>query len=366
MTDSSSTASLKVLFTCGREPSYTRNEVILRALRARHYVVEVTDSHAGSLTIRNLRLLPRLIPYLTRDDYDLVFVGFYGYLLMPWVRRLTRRPIVFDAFLSNYDTLCFDRRRFHPHSIAGRLAFRLDRAACNAADRVLLDTASHKSYFADTVQLPDEKLRHLYVGCNEDMFFPQPATRSDDKFRVLYYSSYLPLHGVEHIVTAAGMLKDREDLRFRLIGGGMTYTHVRRLTEQLNLSNVEFLPPVPYAQLPGEIANADLCLGGPFGDTPKARRIVPGKTFQFLSMARPIIAGDTPGNRELLNHEKSAYLVPLADPDALAAAIAAIQDDVALRETLAAGGHACYVERCSEAVIRESLHQILLESTGLR
>ena len=166
---------MKVLFTCGREPNYTRNEVILRALRSRHLVTEVTDSHLGSLTIRNLRVLPRLIPYLTRDDYDLVFVGFYGYLLMPWVRRLTRRPIVFDAFLSNYDTLCFDRRRFRPRSIAGRLAYWLDRFACNAADTVLLDTVSHKSYFAEAFQLPDESLRHLYVGCNEDMFFPQPV-----------------------------------------------------------------------------------------------------------------------------------------------------------------------------------------------
>jgi glycosyltransferase involved in cell wall biosynthesis len=365
MTVSSPSTSLRVLFTCGRESSYTRNEVILRALRARHRITQVTDSHLGSLTIRNLRVLPRLIPHLTRDDYDLVFVGFYGYLLMPWVRRLTRRPIVFDAFLSNYDTLCFDRGRFRPHSIAGRLAFWLDRIACNAADTVLLDTASHKSYFAETFQLPDESLRHLYVGCNEDMFFPQSATRSDARFRVLYYSSYLPLHGVEHIVTAAGMLRDRGDLHFRLIGSGMSYVHVRYLAEHLNLSNIEFLPPVPYAQLPGEIANADLCLAGPFGDTPKARRVIPGKTFQFLSMARPVVAGDTPGNRELLNHEQSAYLVPLADPEALATTIAAIQDDAALRESLATGGHACYVDQCSEAVIRESLHQILLESTGL-
>ncbi len=197
------------------------------------------------------------------------------------------------------------------------------------------------------------------------MFHPQPITRLNDQFRVLYYSSYLPLHGVEHIVTAAGMLQDRADLHFRLIGGGMRYAQVRQLAQQLNVSNVEFLPQVPYAQLPAEIANADLCLGGPFGDTPKARRIIPGKTFQFLSMARPIIASDTPGNRELLNHERSAYLVPLADPRGLAAAIAAIQDDAALRETLAAGGHACYMKRCSEAIIRESLDQILLDSMGL-
>ncbi len=356
-----SNTPLTVLFTCGREPDYTRNEVILRALRARYPVTEVTDSRPSSLVVRSLRILPRLISHLKRDDYDLVLVGFYGYLLMPWVRRLTRRPIIFDAFVSNYDTLCFDRQHFHPHSIGGRLAFWLDSVACNAADRVLLDTASHSAYFVETLGLPAERLRRLYVGCNEDMFFPQQGSPRDDEFRVLYYSSYLPLHGVEYIVMAAGLLKSRKNLRFRLIGQGMSYARVQHLAKQLSVSNVDFLPPVPYAQLPAEIAAADVCLGGPFGDTPKARRIIPGKTFQFLAMARPVIAGDTPGNRELLTHGRDAYLIPAADPEALAAAVARLQDDIVLREALATGGHERYQQKCSETVIRESLYHILLE-----
>lgn len=361
MTVLPATSPLRVLFTCGREPNYTRNEVILRAMRARYTVTEVTDDRPGSLIARGVRVLPRLIPHLRRDDFDLVFVGFYGYLLMPWVRCLTRRPVIFDAFVSNYDTLCFDRRRFSPHSIPGRLAFWLDRIACNAADRVLLDTASHKMYFAETFGLVADRLYHLYVGCNEDLFFPQSGSSSEDEFRVLYYSSYLPLHGVEHIVTAAELLQGRRNVCFRLIGRGMSYPHVHRLAEQRGVTNVEFMPPVPYRQLPEEIAAADLCLGGPFGDTPKARRIIPGKTFQFLAMARPVIATDTPGNRELLAHGENAYLVPLADAEALANAIAYLQDKVAHREAIAAGGYQSYQQRCSEAVIREKLYAILEE-----
>lgn len=353
----------KVLFTCGREPEYTRNQVILRALRARYAVTEVTDGRPGSLTARSLRLLLRLIPHLKRGEYDLVFVGFYGYLLVPWVRRFTHCPIVFDAFVSNYDTLCFDRGRFHPSSVAGRLAFWLDQLAGNSADRVLLDTAAHQAYFAETFHLPADRLSYLYVGCNEDMFFPQPMSRSDEEFRVLYYSSYMPLHGVEHIVAAAGLLKDRAKLRFRLIGNGMSYGRVHHLAEQLGTSNVEFLPPVPYSQLPAEIAAADLCLGGPFGDTPKARRIIPGKTFQFLAAARPVIASDTQGNRELLTHKQSAYTVPLADAEALAAAIALLQDDATLREALATGGYECYQRQCSEVIIGQRLYAIVEQLT---
>ena len=120
--------------------------------------------------------------------------------------------------------------------------------------------------------------------------------------------------------------------------------------------------PVVLALIDGTatlIAAADLCLGGPFGDTPKAQRIIPGKTFQFLAMARPVIATDTPGNRELLTHKESAYIVPPANAEALAAAIASFQDDVALRESLAAGGYECYRRQCSETVIRQRLYDIV-------
>jgi glycosyltransferase involved in cell wall biosynthesis len=356
---------MNILFTCGREPGYIRNKVVLTALRASHTVTEVTDEQPGSLTARSLRVLLRLIPRLKRGNYDLVFVGFYGYLLMPFVRRVACRPIVFDAFVSNYDTLCFDRKRFRPRSIVGRLAFWLDRIGCNAADKVVLDTKTHRAYFAETFKLPANRLSDFYIGCDEGLFFPRPASRSDGEFRVLHYSSSLPIHGVEHIVTAAGLLRERKDLRFRLIGRGATHAPMRRLAERVNASNVEFLPTVPQAQLPGEIAAADLCLGGHFGDTSKARRVIAGKTFEFLAMARPVIASDTPGSRELVTHGQSAYLVPLADPEALAAAIASLQDDPVLRESIARGGYECYQRNCSEAAIRESLYGILLESAGL-
>jgi glycosyltransferase involved in cell wall biosynthesis len=351
---------MRILFTCGREPEYTRNDVLLRALRPHHDLISVTDSRPGSLTARTLRLLPRLLQALRREHYDLIIVGFYGYGLVPLVRRFTLRPILFDAFVSNYDTLCFDRRRFAPHSLPGRLAFALDRLGCASADRVLLDTAAHRDFFVETFHLSPEKLRHLYVGCNEDLFYPQERKR-DETFDVLHYSSFLPLHGVEHILAAAAELHHEPNIRFRFIGAGMRHDPARRLAQSLKLTNVEFVPPAPYTQLPGEIAAADLCLGGPFGDTPKARRIIPGKIFQFLSMARPVVAGDTPGNRELLRDEQDALLVPLADPQALAAAILRVQRERELATALAAHGHATYRQRASEAVIGHELERLVGE-----
>ena len=43
-------------------------------------------------------------------------------------------------------------------------------------------------------------------------------------------------------------------------------------------------------------------------------------------MSRPLITGDTPAIRELLNVDEQAILVPLADPQAIAAAVLGLRD----------------------------------------
>lgn len=353
----------RILFTCGREPQYVRNQVLLRTLRQQYPVIEITDPQPGSLTARSLRLLPRLLKAVSRGEYELIFVGFYGYLLVPWLRRLSRAPLIFDAFVSNYDTLCFDRGQFQPNSLRGRVAFWLDKWACRQADLVLLDTASHRDYFIETFDLSPAKTDFLYVSCNEDLFQPFKGENRSDQFQVLSYSSYLPLHGIPQIIKAAKLLESYKNIRFHLVGTGLTYPATQELAERLKVHNVDFVPFIPYTELPGQIAQADLCLAGPFGETPKARRVIPGKLFQFLAMARPAVAGDTEANRELVTHGRSIWLTPLGEAEALATSIVKLSEDPALRELLGQGGYTCYQEKASEQVIGQKLHRIIENNT---
>jgi glycosyltransferase involved in cell wall biosynthesis len=260
----------RILFTCGNEAAYVRNLLVRRALHQQFEVMEVTDDRPGSLLVRNLRLLPRLLRAL-RTPHDLVFAGFYGYFLALFLKRVTRKPILFDAFVSNWDTLCFDRQSFGPYSMLGRLAFRLDRRACLAANHCLLDTVTHKRYFVDTFGIPDAHVSTYYVGHDEDLFYPRAVPSTSARFVVFYYGSYLPLHGVEYIVRAAKLLESEPDIDFQLIGDGIMYPLARQLADELHLQRLTFQPPVPYADLPAAIANASVCLGGPFGSNDKAR-----------------------------------------------------------------------------------------------
>ena len=352
---------MHILFISGRELGYTRNDVLLRAFCRLGTVQVVGETQPGSMLPRTVRVFFRALPFLLSQHYDLIFVGFYGHLLMLPVGILSHSPVVFDAFVSTYDTLCFDRGLFKPRSLPGRLAFWLDQTACRLADLILLDTQSHTDYFIRTFALSPEKVKCLPVGCNEDIFFPVPRIQAENTTRVLYYSTYLPLHGVETVVRAAALLRTEPALRFKLIGTGQDYARVCKLANDLGVKNITFVDSVPLKTLATEIASADICLGGHFGRSDKSRRVIPGKIYQILAMGRPLIAADTPTNRELLADGLTACLCPQDDPEALAAIILKLHQDAPLREKLAVQGRALYLEQCSEVVITKCLRQFIGE-----
>ena len=349
---------MKILFIAGREPAYVRNAMMLKCLEKNGIeIIDCTDSSA-TYPVRFLKVLLKFLTH-KNENFDCVFVAFLGQPLVPIIRKLTGKPVIFDAFLSTYDTMCFDRKRFKPDSLAGRFFFWLDRYSCVQADSILLDTDAHIDYFTKTFDLPREKFQRVFVGADESLFYPREVKREDDTFRVFYYSSFLPLHGTEYIVQAADKLRNEKDIEFIVVGKGLGHKRIRILAQSLEVDNIRFIDWLPYEQLPLAIAQADICLGGHFSGIDKARRVIAGKTFQFLAMKKPVIVGDCPGNRELLTDREDALFVTMADAGALADAILELKNNVTLREHIAEEGYKIFMENCTSDAIAEKLGWIM-------
>ena len=349
---------MQILFLCGREVNYPFNRTMVQALRRLGQVdVVAEDGKGASIVRRSLQVMAQgLLPLLSRR-YDLVYVGFYGYLLMLPVGLLARQPVLFNPFISTYDTLVFERKRFHETSLAARSAFWSDRQACRRAGHLILDTQAHVDYFVQLYHLPRDKFDVVYVGADEAVFYPRPEVCEDPV--VLYHGAYLPVHGVEEIVRAAGILDHKTPVRFRMIGAGIEYRKARDLAEKLGVTNVEFLPPLPWSQMPDEIARASICLGGHFGTSGKAGRVIAGKTYQYLAMGKATIVGDNAANRELLTHRQNAWLCPMADPQALADGIQTLVKDPDLRACLGQNASKTFLERASMQVTSARVRQVV-------
>lgn len=343
---------MKILFISGRESTYTRNSVILNGLKVNGVeVIECTDS-SKSYFFRYLKVLLKFI-FKTRKNFDLIVVGFLGQPLVPIIKKLSNKPIIFDAFLSTYDTICFDRKKFEPESSGGQFFFWLDKYSCELADVVILDTNVHIDYFVDTFNLNKDNFQRVFVGADDLIFHPINIDRDDNTFRVFYYGSYLPLHGTKYIIEAAKKLECYRDIIFTIVGKGMEYEKNMELVQELSVENIQFIDWIPYKELPQEIAKADVCLGGHFSNIGKARRVISGKTYQFIAMKKPVIIGDNSANRELFEHKKNAMLVEMANADELANAILELKDDCFLKQKIAENGYEVFKKKCTPKVLGE-------------
>lgn len=73
--------------------------------------------------------------------------------------------------------------------------------------------------------------------------------------------------------------------------------------------------------------------------------------IEAMASGLPVIATDVGGNSDVVDHERTGLMIPPRDPKALAAAIARLLDDAALRSRFGAAGRARALERYS----RESM-----------
>ena len=297
--------------------------------------------------------------FLKSPRPDFLFVGYSGHFDVFPARvlcRLRKVPLIFDAFLSLYDSLVLDRGAVARDSARARLLAWADRSSCRLADRVLLDTQAHADFFCETFGLPPGKFWVLPIGADDAVFRPGPeAPRIGGPYTVLHFGRYIPLHGLETVVRAAGILEGKgAACRFLMVGDGEERGKIEELARKLGVRSLEFRDPEPPALLAETVRQADLCLGI-FGETGKAGRVVPNKVYEAMAAGKPVITGDSPASREFLRDGVDCLLCRRGDPAALAEAILRLRGDRALSDRLAAAGRRRFEAIAAPQVIGREL-----------
>jgi len=344
-----------------RAPHYIRTESLLKALRAcpnvKLSVARNTRTGIGRY-IETWRALRRLRIRSAPDVYVLGFRGHEFFWPLRWLSE--GKPLLFDALMSPYAALRDERKGNLARRVLARLLYPIERSAMRHADLVLTDTQLHVDFYARTFGLPVQHFFALPVGAVELATNAEVSPQGGHKpFSVLFYGSFLPLHGMAVIIAAAALLTDLP-IQFDFIGGSKAQARsLRDLCEASGVTNFTYRRWVELDQLlHKDIPNADLCLGGPFGDTPQARRVITTKTSQCLALGKATVIGEIDEDYGFVDRS-NCLLVPQADAGALAASIRWSFENRALLPELGARGRDAYQERLSISVIATHLQSAL-------
>lgn len=333
---------------------------------------------------------------------EIVIVGYIGQLDVFWLKFLilflkNKPKTVFIPLVSLYDTAIVDRGLSGEKNVFAKLLFYIDKYSFKLADLVILDTDEHIKYICDLFSLDKNKFKKVWVGADEDVFYskhPRPFDNSKkpvfyhshesgspvnkpnfylpdsrsgsgmtvigrsggrgDKFQVLFFGKYIPLHGLEYIIKAAKLLEEEKDIEFRMIGNGQLYGKITSLSRDLKLKNIEFIKWIGYDKLVEKINKADAVLGI-FGGTEKSFRVIPNKVFQAVACEKPVVSGDSPAIRELFTDKENILLCENRNPESLKKAILKLKNDDKLAEKIAGNGYLIFQRELSSIRIGKKI-----------
>lgn len=323
--------------------SVTSGKISL-ALRSLLLYVKVVGSVIGA----GIRRRPDVVMVLHPSQIDAVVVGV--------VCKIVRLPLVIDFFVSLHETVVEDRKLVSSRSLVSRILRQCDRIAARLATHVLADTPEDVDYFATTTGTPRSKWSVVWVGADPTIYLPQPTTVVEPR-SVLFYGTYIPLQGIEHIVRATALLPS--DITVTLIGDGQERDRIEQIIHSERLP-VRLVDSVTEEELAQHIARASVCLGV-FGEGPKTSRVIPNKVFQCVAMGKAVITGDTPAVAILGDAIRT---VPVGDSHAIASAIIELVDNTDTREQLERRARDVFAQHFDERVLSQEMMEVMARVSG--
>ena len=148
----------------------------------------------------------------------------------------------------------------------------------------------------------------------------------DGKFVATYAGALGLANDISTILEAAKSLRDKNDIRFLLVGDGKERTHMEALAKQWDLPNVIFIGARPKSKM-GEILAASDGGIAILQDIPMFRTTYPNKVFDYMAAGRPTILAIDGVIRQVVEAAKGGIFVPPGNSGALAEAISNLAEN---------------------------------------
>nr|WP_263324268.1 glycosyltransferase [Neobacillus sp. Marseille-Q6967] len=290
----------------GWELDYSRNRVMVDSKK---FSIKRVDIKNDNFILRTIKIFFKTLFALITSKTNIVYIPAFNQVNAPFIifwAKIFGKKLIIDILVSEYDTLVEDRKLADKNSFKARKALFFDKLALKFGEVLICDTELHKEYFLEKFNCNPEKIVVVPVGAEEHFtLLPQ---EDQNGFNVVFYGGFSPLHGIDVILKAAAILKEDQDIKFTLVGNGQTKKQMVKLANELDLTNTTFIDKVDYQKLPQFLSNFDVGLGI-FGDTAKAKRVVANKVYQLAACNKPVVTMDSPGIKEVFEHNTNIILV---------------------------------------------------------
>ncbi|MEZ9917920.1 glycosyltransferase [Vibrio breoganii] len=231
----------------------------------------------------------------------------FGHLLFidMLIAKIFRTRVIFDFYISHYDTAVNDRKLVGPASRKGRYISWLERKLTKWSDVIVCLNRSEANYYKKFMcNNVEEKIEIIPLVVDRVKSRDINSEIGSESFNICWWGTYIPLHGLDKIIEAFSLLKG-ENVKLYIFGDSAHKSKpYEELVRKLNISddvifNHEFT--FQNRKLPKFlINNCDLALGN-FGDSQKAKTVLVNKLVDALALGIPCMTMKTDGCIEFLS-----------------------------------------------------------------
>lgn len=254
-----------------------------------------------------------------KDSFDVVFVNQLSPVMMGYAgiraKKKWKIPLVM---------YCLD---LWPESlVAGgiskdskiyQLFHQISKNIYRAADQILVTSRMFSQYFEEQFGLSKEKVEYLPQYA-EEIFCENESVVDKDTIDLTFAGNIGAVQSVDTIIKAAAILKDKyTNLRWHIIGGGVELDNVKKLADELQLSNVIFYGRRPVEEMPKYYAMSDAMLIT-LKNEPVLSMTLPGKVQSYMAAGKPIIGAINGETAMVIEEAQCGFCCGAEDAEGLA------------------------------------------------
>lgn len=196
-----------------------------------------------------------------------------------------------------------------------------------------------------------------------------PWSRQHDlveKFVVMHSGNVGHAQDLDTLVRAATFLRDLEDLRILIVGGGARHDELVALADRLEVEQVLFLPYQPRDGVPYSLSSADIHVVGLARGL--AGYVVPSRLYGILAVGRPVIVATESAceTAKVVERVGCGVVVPPGRPELIAAEIRRARSGELDLAAMGARGREYVIREADRDVAVDRYRRLLRELDGRR
>ena len=297
-----------------------------------------------------------------KDEYDVVFMNQTSPVMMSnagvtYAKKWKKKGILYCMDLWPASLAAGGMKESSPiYKVFGWISKKIYRKA----DEILITSQMFREYFREQFDISDEKIVYLPQYANAQFDNIPPKKELQDTVNFVFAGNIGAAQSLDTVLRAAKILNDEnleKTLVWNIVGDGSELENLKKLANELKLSNVIFHGRKPVEQMPEYYAMADAMVVSLTADK-FITLTLPGKVQTYMAAGKPILASADGEIPNVIRDSKCGFCAKAEDSEAFAEGVKEFLrcEDV---EVLGKNARAYYQEHFTREIFMDRLEKEL-------